>query len=71
MKIRMKSEIQGLRNGSRWPAKGEELVVSDSEGAHLCAQGYAEPVAELPMRETAVAPAAPEKRATPARSRKE
>lgn len=47
MKIRMKVSITGTRcDGGRWPQAGEELVVSDVEGADLCAQGYAVPVAE-------------------------
>lgn len=70
MKIRMTAALSGLRDGAPWPARGEEIVVPDAEGAELCANGMAEPIAAPEKRETAVAPAAPEKRA-PARSRKE
>lgn len=42
----MKQQITGRRDGARWPAKGETLVVPDAEGADLCAQGIAEVVAE-------------------------
>lgn len=45
----MKQHITGRRDGARWPAKGETLVVPDAEGADLCAQGIAEPVAEAPQ----------------------
>lgn len=62
MKIRMTREIQGLRNGVRWPARGGELVVGDREGAELCANGYAEPIAEVAEPEKRPAPAAAETR---------
>ena len=55
MKIKMKQQITGTRNAERWPAPGDTIVVGDDEGAELCAQGYAEPVAEKPQ---------PDKRAT-------
>jgi hypothetical protein len=42
----MKQQITGSRDGQRWPAKGETLVVPDAEGAELCAAGLAEPVVE-------------------------
>lgn len=63
MKVRMKVEISGARDDSAWPAIGGELVVSDREGAELCAVGYAEPVAEPARVERAVAPPVAEKRA--------
>lgn len=46
MKIRMHSALSGLRDGAPWPAKGEEIIVPDAEGAELCAAGHASPVAE-------------------------
>lgn len=51
MKIKMKVGITGTRDGVRWPAPGGEITVPDSEGADLCAQGLAEPVAEQPKPE--------------------
>lgn len=51
----MKVQISGSRDGQSWPAVGEEIVVSDTEGAELCAQGYAEPVAEPAKPEKATA----------------
>lgn len=50
----MKALITGRRNGIDWPAPGEELEVSASEGRDLCANGYAEPIADLRV-ETATA----------------
>jgi len=51
MKIKMKQAITGLRDGAPWPAAGGEIVVPDAEGASLCSQGIAEPVAEAPKPE--------------------
>lgn len=62
MKIRMLANISGLRDGQSWPARGGEIVVPDAEGAQLCAQGYAEPVAEVAQPEKRPAPEAAEKR---------
>ena len=53
MRVVMHVAISGTRDGAEWPAKGEEFVVPDTEGADLCAAGMASPVAE---------PAKPEKR---------
>ena len=55
MKVRMMFQISGTRDGERWPVVGECMVVSDAEGAELCAQGYAEPVAEVAKVEKATA----------------
>lgn len=54
----MKVEVSGVRDGVRWPSIGGELVVSDREGAELCAQGYAEPVAQPPADRAEKRPAA-------------
>jgi len=52
VKVRMNQQISGLRStGDKWPAAGDEIVVSDNEGADLCANGYAVPVAEKPKPE--------------------
>ena len=56
MKIRMKVAVSGSRNGQPWPAFGEVAELPDDEGAELCARGFAEPVAEKPKAEKAVAP---------------
>ncbi|HWU23084.1 MAG TPA: hypothetical protein VN088_16220 [Nocardioides sp.] len=46
MKIRMNVDLSGLHDGQRWPARGGEAVVDDRTGADMCANGFAEPVAE-------------------------
>jgi hypothetical protein len=46
MRVRMKIEVSGARNGVAWPKRGETLEVSDAEGADLCSSGLAEPVAD-------------------------
>lgn len=51
MKVKMAQKISGLRNNEPWPEVGGEIVVPDSEGASLCANGYATPVAEAPKPE--------------------
>lgn len=61
MRVRMKAGITGTRDGSPWPPIGGEIVVPDIEGATLCSQGLAEPVAEPSKPERAVN-SAPEKR---------
>lgn len=44
MRVKMKTQISGSRDGKDWPMPGEELDVSDEEGASLCANGQALPV---------------------------
>lgn len=53
MKIRMKIEVSGTRDGQPWPERGETVEVSDGEGAQLCAGGLADPVRDEKV-ETAV-----------------
>lgn len=60
MKVRMRDQLQGTRNGIRWPAPGEVVDLPEGEAVDLCAQNVAEPVAEAKV-EKAVAPK-PEKR---------
>ena len=69
MKIRMLVEKTGPRyDGRAWPPRGVEFIVPDEEGAALCAQGDAAPVADEPAAETPEdsLKAAEEKRAAPA-----
>lgn len=74
MKVRMKVQISGTRNGQEWPARGGTIDLPDEEAAHLIAQGAAdedggaETTAEDEGAdvETATAPDASEKR--PARA---
>ena len=53
MKVRMKVQMSGTRNGELWPAVGEIVELSDAEGAKYCANGTAEPVAARAKAETA------------------
>lgn len=46
MKVRMKTEILGTRNGVRWPKAGGEVDLPANEAVELLAGGLAEPVAE-------------------------
>jgi len=61
MKIRMKTQIVGARNGVRWPPSGSEIELPEREAAKLCAAGLAEPVAEPEPVETAIPPKAEER----------
>lgn len=60
MKIKMREQITGNRNGQYWPAPGQEIDLPEHEAAKLCAAGSAEPVVD-DKPEKAVQPA-PEKR---------
>jgi len=44
MKIRMKLQIVGSRDGVSYPAAGETMDLPDNEAAKLCAAGLAEPI---------------------------
>lgn len=58
MRIRMKVEMSGTRNGEPWPKRGETAVLPTAEAAHLVGAGIAEEVPdEAPPVETATAPA--------------
>lgn len=46
MRVRMKIDVSGSRDGQPWPKRGETLDVSDSEGADLCSSGLAEPATD-------------------------
>lgn len=45
MKVVLKVDVSGTRNGQPWPRRGEVVDVGDQEGADLCAAGMATPVA--------------------------
>lgn len=46
MKVRMKVNLLGTRDGVAWPPVGETVDLPDHEGARMCERGFAEPVAE-------------------------
>ncbi|MEU2924204.1 hypothetical protein ABZ636_03955 [Streptomyces sp. NPDC007251] len=47
MRVRMKIDVSGSRDGRAWPRRGETLDVPDDEGMRLCASGMAEPVGNV------------------------
>ena len=57
MRVRMKIQITGTRDGAYWPAPGGEVDLPDVEGAKMCAAGSAVPVVSTEP-ERAVAPTA-------------
>ena len=46
MKVKMKVEMSGTRNGEEWPAPGGEVNLPKAEAVKLCDAGLAVPVAE-------------------------
>jgi len=52
MRVKMKYQVSGTRDGVDWPPIGDELDVPDLEGAELCASGIAEAVASRQKPET-------------------
>jgi hypothetical protein len=67
MKVRMKLQISGNRDGVVWPPAGEVKELPDHEAARLCASGLAEPVTDEPEKrvEKAVVADRAEHRAAP------
>jgi len=62
VKVRMKVQMSGTRQGEDWPGFGEVLECSDEEGASLLAGGLADPYVKMDSDvETAVAPKAEER----------
>ncbi|MBO0917534.1 hypothetical protein [Streptomyces laculatispora] len=64
MKVRMKVQMSGTRNGEEWPARGEVADLPTGEAQHLVASGIAEEASAVsePEVETATAPNTAEKR---------
>jgi hypothetical protein len=46
VKVRIKGDISGSRNGVPWPKRGETMELPDDEGTALCASGLAVPAAD-------------------------
>lgn len=65
MKIRLKVDVSGTRNGVPWPPRGSVIDLPDAEAVEYCAAGMAVPVAEKPVEEHAVDDDATEERETP------
>jgi hypothetical protein len=43
VKVRIKGDISGSRDGVPWPKRGETMELPDDEGTALCASGLAVP----------------------------
>lgn len=65
MRVRMKVDVSGSRDGQDWPPRGGVIEVPEQEGAELCRSGMAEPVAEPLREERAVAPEPEVRESTP------
>lgn len=46
MRIRMKVQLSGSRNGQAWPQPGSAIDLPDGEAARLCGAGLAEPASD-------------------------
>ena len=46
MRVRMRDQISGTRNGEPWPPPGSEIDLPDAEAVKYCANGLATPVAD-------------------------
>jgi hypothetical protein len=58
MKIRMKADVSGSRDGKAWPRRGAIVDLPETEAVQMCRNGMAEPVAEPDADvETATPPA--------------
>lgn len=57
MKIRMKVDISGTRNGEPWPAKGEIIDLPADEAQSLIDGNMAETIAKTKTETAAVEPA--------------
>jgi hypothetical protein len=51
MKVQMKVEISGVRDGARWPLKGETIDLPTDEAEALIAAGMAEVLNSAPKVE--------------------
>lgn len=61
MKVRLKVDISGTRNGQEWPRHGAVIDLPDDEAAQMCAAEMAVPVTGDDV-ETATLPADEERR---------
>lgn len=43
MRVKLKGDMSGTRDGVPWPCRGEEIDLPDDEGVALCAAGMAVP----------------------------
>jgi hypothetical protein len=57
VKVKMKVDVTGTRNGDPWPPREEVVDLPDDEARDLCAAGIAEPVPDAKVQK-ATAPKA-------------
>jgi len=57
MRIRMKVQMSGTRNGQPWPPVGEPVDLPAGEAQRLCASGIAKDIPDEEEVETATPPA--------------
>lgn len=69
MKVTMRVNISGTRDGQDWPRIGESIDLPDAEAVDLLNAGIARP-APAPEPEVAVVPDASERRATKPHARR-
>lgn len=62
MRVRMKHQISGTRDGLDWPAPGEEIDLPDDDAAAVLNTGMAEPAGEKKAPEKRPAAGKPETR---------
>lgn len=58
MRVKMRHQMSGTRDGVAWPAPGEEITLPDDEATTLLNQGMAEAVEDKGEPEKATAPKA-------------
>lgn len=61
MKVRLKVDISGTRNGQEWPRRGSVVDLPDDEAVQMCAAEMAVPVTDDAV-ETATLPVDEERR---------
>ncbi len=61
MKVRMKVDLSGTRNGKDWPPRGSVVELPDDEARGYIEADMAEPVTDFRDAETAVVPKAEER----------
>ena len=54
MKIIMRVQMSGTRDGQPWPAPGDTITLSDDEATQLCDQGNAKPAVRSTVESGAV-----------------
>lgn len=65
MKIRLRGDISGTRDGQDWPPRGSVIELPDDEAATLCQNGMATPVADGQVEMAVVPDADVEERYVP------